>query len=87
METLQLPRQIQHYSLAQVVLSTSRLCSTSVNLQLRQIAIVWVCPAPHLYAPLDRLCWQVLLEARSTLERDHSLVDGLLTVGVVLVEE
>ena len=48
---------------------------------------MWVCPAPHLYAPFDGLCWQVLFEARSTLERDHSLVNGLLTVGVVVVKE
>ena len=69
------------------MLSTSRTCLTSVYLQLRQIAIMRVCLAPHLYAPLDKLCWKVLFEARFPLERNHSLVDGLLTVGVVLVQE
>ena len=40
---------------------TSRPCPTTVYLQLRHVVIMWVCPAPHLYA----LCWQLLFEARS----------------------
>jgi len=60
--------------------STSRPCPTSVYLQLRQIAIMRVGPASDLYAFFMGF-------AGRDLERNHSLVDGLLALGVVLVQE
>ena len=59
----------------------------SVYLHVASISSVGLAQCPHLYAPLDRFCGQVLAEAQATLEFYHRFVYGSMSVrGIDFLE-
>ena len=62
----------------------SLLRPSSINIELTEVAIAAICPAPHFYSPLYWFHGHILFERGAALIFYHSLIiHCLFTVGVV----